>query len=342
MKLSRLWQLALLLLCFITFHASSTENQQARAINPETLAVIANKADPESLKLAAVYVKKRGIPQQNLIVVDLAGIPTTLSLAQFEALKKEIDKQLSPKILAVVFAWTSPYRVECNSLTSAYTLGFQGELCKHSCEPSKQSPYFNTISQQPHKDFGMRLSMLLPTLPGDGSERLIERGIASDGSWPEGEAYFMITSDKARSSRKQFFLPSGEVKERRLKIYRYFSDSIRDRKNVMFYFTGLVHVPHLDTLEFLPGAVGDHLTSSGGDLLGQYQMSSLKWLEAGTTGSYGSVSEPCNHWQKFPNPAVMMLNYLRGETLIEAYWKSVAWPGQGIFIGEPLANPYRP
>jgi hypothetical protein len=26
--------------------------------------------------------------------------------------------------------------------------------------------------------------------------------------------------------------------------------------------------------------------------------------------------------------------------LIEAYWKSVAWPGQGIFIGEPLARPF--
>ena len=31
----------------------------------------------------------------------------------------------------------------------------------------------------------------------------------------------------------------------------------------------------------------------------------------------------------------------RGETLIEAYWKSVLMPGQGIFIGEPLAAPWR-
>jgi hypothetical protein len=33
--------------------------------------------------------------------------------------------------------------------------------------------------------------------------------------------------------------------------------------------------------------------------------------------------------------------YLQGETLIEAYWKSVLMPGQGIFIGEPLAAPFR-
>ena len=34
--------------------------------------------------------------------------------------------------------------------------------------------------------------------------------------------------------------------------------------------------------------------------------------------------------------------YLAGETLIEAYWKSVEMPGQGIFVGEPLARPYSP
>jgi hypothetical protein len=69
-------------------------------------------------------------------------------------------------------------------------------------------------------------------------------------------------------------------------------------------------------------------------------MSSLRWLEAGATGSYGAVVEPCNYPAKFPVPAVVMAHYLQGETLIEAYWKSVQMPGQGIFIGEPLARPF--
>jgi hypothetical protein len=53
------------------------------------------------------------------------------------------------------------------------------------------------------------------------------------------------------------------------------------------------------------------------------------------------VVEPCNLPQKFPHPAIAIGHYLRGDTLIEAYWKSVAMPGQGIFIGEPLAAPFR-
>jgi hypothetical protein len=71
-------------------------------------------------------------------------------------------------------------------------------------------------------------------------------------------------------------------------------------------------------------------------------MSSLRWLEAGATASYGTVTEPCNHQQKFPLPAMAIFHYLSGATAIEAYWKSVAWPGEGLFIGEPLARPFIP
>jgi uncharacterized protein (TIGR03790 family) len=110
----------------------------------------------------------------------------------------------------------------------------------------------------------------------------------------------------------------------------------------MFYFIGAASVAGLDSNHFLPGAVGDHLTSYGGALTDGSQMSALRWLEAGATGSYGTVVEPCNLTAKFPNTGLMMRHYLAGETLVEAYWKSVAMPGQGLFIGEPLATPFRP
>jgi uncharacterized protein (TIGR03790 family) len=69
-------------------------------------------------------------------------------------------------------------------------------------------------------------------------------------------------------------------------------------------------------------------------------MSALAWISAGATASYGTVSEPCNHLQKFPHPQVLLLQYVQGASAIEAYWKSVAWPQQGVFIGEPLAAPF--
>ena len=127
----------------------------------------------------------------------------------------------------------------------------------------------------------------------------------------------------------------------RVAVRRLEQDALFGAADVLFYFIGKDAVEGLETLRFVPGAIADHLTSAGGELTDSSQMSALRWLEAGATGSYGTVVEPCNLRQKFPDPALVARNYLRGETLIEAYWKSVAMPGQGIFIGEPLAAPFR-
>jgi uncharacterized protein (TIGR03790 family) len=154
-------------------------------------------------------------------------------------------------------------------------------------------------------------------------------------------AYYLTTSETARNSRAAFFPPEGRIEARKLSTKRLQADVLENKDDILIYQTGMAQVAKLDTLRFVPGALADHLTSLGGDLLGEGQMSSLRWLEAGATASYGSVSEPCNYWQKFPNPSVLLKHYVQGNSAIEAYWKSVAWPGQGLFIGEPLAAPYR-
>ena len=112
-------------------------------------------------------------------------------------------------------------------------------------------------------------------------------------------------------------------------------------ERVVLLQTGAVRVENPAAIDWVPGALADHLTSYGGQLLNtRGQMTALEWLEAGATASYGSVSEPCNHWQKFPHPQVLLLHYVQGATALEAYWRSVAWPAQGVFVGEPLAAPF--
>jgi uncharacterized protein (TIGR03790 family) len=183
--------------------------------------------------------------------------------------------------------------------------------------------------------------MLLPTDSVEQAEALIHRGIQSEFLVYPASAYFLITSDTTRNSRSSFFPRSTYLPTKKLTIKTVRQDSLADVDNIMIYQTGMISVAGLESLHFRPGALADHLTSSGGDLHGKSQMSSLRWLEAGATASYGTVSEPCNYWQKFPNSAVMLQHYLHGDTAIEAYWKSVMWPSQGVFIGEPLAAAYR-
>jgi uncharacterized protein (TIGR03790 family) len=312
------------------------------SLQPENLAVVINDEDARSVVVGGYYQKARNIPAQNMVHVRIPGSPRKLSAAEFDRLRQQVEAQLKPDIQAIVLAWTAPYAVECNSITAALTLGFDAEQCRNTCAPGKPSRYFNSNSLRPYSEFGMRIAMLLPADSVGVAESLIDRGKLAGFSIPPASAYFLVTSDADRSSRASYFPKSGRIPQRKLTIKTIKADSIEEVSDIMFYQTGLVRVPKLDTLRFLPGALADHLTSTGGDLLGTRQMSSLRWLEAGATASYGTVSEPCNYPQKFPNPSVLLRHYLAGASAIEAYWKSVAWPAQGLFIGEPLASPYRP
>ena len=318
-------------------HAQSAGN----ALQASQLAIVINDDDPNSVKVGEYYRKRRNIPAENVVHVSIPGKPQRLTPAQFRLLKKDIDAQLGSDVQAVLMVWTAPYAVECNSITGAYTLGFDGSQCVKTCASGSPSPYFNSSTRRPFDQHGMRLSMLLPTESVEQAKELIDRGVAAGFRTVPATAYYLVTSEKARNSRASFFPPSGRIAAKRLATKTMQADVLEGVRDVMIYQTGMAQVTKLDTLKFLPGALADHLTSLGGDLLGSGQMSSLRWLEAGATASFGTVSEPCNHWQKFPNPSVLLRHYVQGNTAIEAYWKSVAWPTQGLFIGEPLAAPYR-
>ena len=171
--------------------------------------------------------------------------------------------------------------------------------------------------------------------------RLIDRGLKADYSRPGGRAYLVSTSDKARNVRSVTYPAIASSMQALVGIDIVEADYIQHKTDVLFYFTGIKSVAKLDSNDYLPGSIADHLTSTGGALFGDRQMSAMRWLEAGATGSYGTVTEPCNFPDKFPNPAIVMQSYLGGSTLIEAYWKSVSMPGQGLFIGEPLSAPFK-
>ncbi|MGZ8252805.1 MAG: TIGR03790 family protein [Methylophilaceae bacterium] len=313
---------------------------QVSGLKPENVAVVVNELDPKSLEVGLYYLSARHIPQTNLVKVSLPLGVRNLNPETFSELRQKVFTSLSPDIQALVLVWTTPYAVSCNSITSAMTLGYDAAQCKKTCAPGRVSPYFDSSSKRPFDDFDMRISMLLPVESVEQAKELIDRGVLSAFRLNEASAYLLNTSDKNRSTRAPFFPKSGRIESKKLEVKTLNINAIQDKHDVMFYFTGLTHVPNLQSLTFMPGAIADHLTSAGGDLLGTAQMSSLRWLEAGATASYGAVSEPCNYWQKFPHPAVVMKHYLSGETAIESYWKSVLWPAQGLFIGEPLATPY--
>jgi len=229
-------------------------------------------------------------------------------------------------VQAYALTWAAPYRVECMSITTAFAFGFDRAFCAEGCRFTKVSQYFDSSVSLPFTQLKMRPTMSIAALSFEQARALIDRGVEADGTFPVGTAYLLSTSDKARDVRSKWYAAIEQTFNGRLRVRWLTTDALRDRDDVLFYFTGRAKVEGLDTLRFLPGAIADHLTSAGGALTDSGQMSVLRWLEAGATGSYGTVVEPCAFAQKFPHPAVLMAHYLGGETLIEAYWKSVDMP----------------
>lgn len=305
------------------------------------LAIIVNYADPLSVQIGQYYRQKRNIPADHVIEVIFDSTTTSLSPKDFARIKQEVDALTPFEVKGYALTWTKPYRVGCMSITSAFALGFDTSHCAKGCEAIAPNPYFNSNRSQPFLDFGIRPTMAIAANNFEEAKALIDRGMASDNSHPQGTAYLMDTNDKARNVRSSLYSTIVKQLSANIPIEVIKSNVLKDKNDVLFYFTGVTKVRQLETNTFLPGAMADHLTSFGGKLTDSRQMSSIEWLKVGATGSYGTVVEPCNFPQKFPHPGIAMYHYLQGDNLLHAYWKSVAWVGQGIFIGEPLARPFK-
>ena len=320
------------------------------SIEASELGVLVNDADPQSVALADYYVTARGIPAANVVHLTLpAG--AVLPQADFATAKAAVDAALGPEIQALALTWTQPYRVDCMSVTAAFALGFDTKHCNTTgggCGPTAFVDYYDSDSTRPFSDHVYRPTMMLAAASVDDGKALIDRGVSADDTFPTGNGWFVRTTDPARSVRWNAFLQTiDQWKHPEGLTLTYVDNSdgsgsnvIENETDVLFYFTGLAQVPSIDTNTYRPGAVADHLTSFGGQVPTSGQMSALEWLKAGATGSFGTVVEPCNYQSKFPDTRVLLRRYFRGATLVEAYWKSVSTPGEGLFIGEPLARPW--
>ena len=318
------------------------DDTAAAGIGPRQLGLIVNERDPLSRRIADYYIAKRLIPATNVVSISFQPGKPVMRPEEFRALHATVGKRLPEGVQALALAWTRPYRVGCMSITTAFAAGFNADFCAATCTATRASPYFDSDSRRPYRDYGWRPAMLLAGTDFESVKALIDRGVAADGSRPAGTGYLVSSTDRARNVRARFYDGINLLQSDRFRLQIIHRNTLAYRDDVMFYFTGLKQVDRLAKNTFLPGAIADHLTSAGGRLDSNgSQMSSLRWLEAGATGSYGAVVEPCAFIQKFPRPNIVIDRYLDGETLLEAYWKSVEWPGQGVFIGEPLAAPFR-
>ncbi len=324
--------------------------------------VVVNQNSTNSVQLGNDYCELRGVPPQNLLrMTGWTGGNIEWSPADFQTylldplLAAVASRGLTNQAQFVVLSMDIPYRVADgtgqNSTTSALFYGFKTNGAPvdgiDSCSLPDNSSNSYAYSEMPFSQAKPNmaatnsfLAMMLTDTNLAAAEATLARSVAADNSFPTQTVYLAKTSDPARNVRFVEF--DNSVFENQVAgnyaVTRIDTDATAFT-NLFGLLTGLAYFS-LPANAFAPGAVGDSLTSFAGNIFENYgQTLALAFLEAGASGSYGTVVEPCNYTQKFPDP-VDYFYQTRGFSLAEAYYQSVLNPFQGLFVGEPLAAPF--
>ena len=327
------------------------------------LVVVVNQNSPDSLQLGNEYCQLRQVPPQNLFrMTEWTRGAVTWSRTDFETflrgplLAQLASSGLTNQIQYVLLSKDIPYRIvegdSDNSTTAALFYGF-----KTNTPPPPYTPVTCSLPDYSSNSFAFSelpfdqarpdtadtngfMTFMLTDSSLAAAEAIITRGLAGDSTFPTQTVYLQKTSDWARNVR--FFSFDDAIFDTRVRgdadLVRMTSD-FKDFHQAGGLLTGSAGFS-LPPDAFAPGALGDSMTSFAGYIFeNSGQTSLLEFLNAGATASYGTITEPCNWLQKFPDPLVYVYQR-RGFCLAEAYWQSVWNPFQGLFVGEPLSAPF--
>lgn len=195
------------------------------------------------------------------------------------------------------------------------------------------------------------LSTMLGVTDGRGNSveeiiRYLKYTRDADSTNPKGTIYY-VKNDTARSKprHKDFEAAVADLKLAGVHAVIEEGQFIKNKSQVMGVTSGASHL-NIATAgcSITPGALGDNLTSAGGNLVirklkGPPQTPVSEFLRFGFSGAVGTVVEPLSIAEKFPSPFVH-LHYARGASLAEAYYQSIAGPYQLLIVGDPLCQPW--
>lgn len=321
-------------------------------LGPQNILIITSQKSPEGMEIANYYCEKRDIPKVNIVRTRLGIDNEHISWDKFqryitEFAENHIDRYgLRDRIWVWVTTTATPVIVEGNNSVSGVV--YFGKYIKptpvgeHLAGFSMDNRYFDVMNgyRRPKDAMaGGYLHMRLDAGSAIETRALIDRGLRAEGSHPPGTIY-LFDGESPRDVRKDGIPPAMRLLDMvGIKTEHRAGWSLVGATDVLGWQTG---IPQLDPSrnEYRPGALADHLTSFGGTLRAHRgQTPAIEFLKAGCSATYGTVVEPLALPTKFPL-AHLFAYYGLGFTAVESYWMSVAWPQQGLFLGDPLARPF--
>ncbi len=344
----------------------------ASAQRADEIALVVNRSSAGSARVAEHYVRLRGVPEEHVVEVKIphkffegkAEIPPeAFERYIWNPVSKTLERRgLREKVLAWVYSVDFPIRVTTDPPVSLMGATFTGNRFPGAADVSRglyrsalyagpdrgQSGGGPTASFREMKEaLGGRMpvpSMMLG-YTGDGGNdvetvlQCLEQGAASDGSAPRAKFFFCRTKDVRSTCRDWQFEAVRQDLEAMGQEAVVLDHWPTNATRTMGLMIGRAAVPGIEGNGYLPGAMGEHLTSAAAmfHIPGQDRLT--KWIAAGCTASAGAVVEPFALWMKFPH-ARFYVHYVGGATMMESFYLALRCPMQLLLVGDPLAGPW--
>jgi hypothetical protein len=174
----------------------------------------------------------------------------------------------------------------------------------------------------------------------------LRRAVKADGARYHGTIYYMKNNDiRSKVRDQEFGAAMKELSELGVKAELLPGAVPAKKTDVAGLTTGspTLNLRSADCA-LLPGMLIDNLTSAAGQFLippdaPHPQTPVSEFLRLGAAGASGMVIEPMAIPAKFPSPH-LHVHYVRGCSMAEAFYQSVAGPYQLLVVGDPLCQPW--
>jgi uncharacterized protein (TIGR03790 family) len=347
---------------------------RAFALGPHEILLLVNGESRDSVEVGETYARLRGVPVQNIVTLSLPeqAYNTRLRVTPAEfteliwqpAIEAMERRGIRDHILAWTYSVDFPTRVAVEPMVSIQGLTFLRNRLP-SPEAVKRGSYRSPLFAGPVNRHAegyrsqtlesysvlLRDNMPLPSMTlgftrmsGNTKEEVLQclrRGIQSDYTAPKGTVYF-VTNKDIRSTARDWQFPAAVRALGRLGVKATsLSRMPSGKSDIMGLMTGAMIVDPGESNAYLPGSIGEHLTSWAGCFNMPAQTKLSVWIRAGAVASAGTVVEPYGNWHKFPN-AWLFVHYASGCCVLESFYQSLYCPMQTIVVGDPLARPWAP
>jgi len=316
------------------------------------VAVIANRAQPESEKLARQYCRDRAVPEEHLILLQCTAsetIPEGDYLTDIQApVRKALrERKLVEKVDFLLIVKGVPIKTAQRGYSVDSLL-----MCMNvAVSPRSRNPYFGKREAFSSDRYGgLYLVSRLDGYTFADANALLERGLRAR----RADGMFLL--DISPSHQRNAY---GEVSDsmrraaqllQRKKLRVLLDDSrefIGNQKGLMGYYSWGSNDPQFKkelylSNTFLPGAIADTAVSTSARTFlptdkGQSLIADL--IKVGVTGVKGYVSEP--YADALCRADILFDRYTDGYTLAESFWMSTPYLfWKDMVVGDPVCAPY--